>query len=58
MIFRFNRFAIFPVMCNCCKRYIWLDLYITLWYDFYKKYFLNYWRNKKYEEKNINYSFM
>ena len=27
MIFRFNRFAIFPVMCNCCKRYIWLAPY-------------------------------
>lgn len=35
-----------------------VDLYVMLWYDFYKKYFLNYWRNQKYEEKNINYSFM
>lgn len=22
-----NRFAIFPVMCDCCKRYVWLSAY-------------------------------
>lgn len=34
MITRFNRFAIFPVLCNCCKRYIWLSPYrrADVWY--------------------------
>lgn len=25
MKYKFNRFAIFPVMCSDCKRYIWLE---------------------------------
>ena len=27
MVFKFNRFAIVPVMCNCCHRFIWLSPY-------------------------------
>ena len=27
MKLRFNRFALFPVMCLSCHRYIWLEKY-------------------------------
>lgn len=27
MKLRFNRFALFPVMCTRCHRYIWLEKY-------------------------------
>lgn len=30
-----NRFAIFPIMCDCCKKYIWMEPYrrTGVWHD-------------------------
>lgn len=27
MMLQYNRFSIFPRMCDCCKRYIWFEPY-------------------------------
>ena len=40
MKIRYNRFAVFPVMCHDCHRYIWLDRYVkkTICNECLKKY--------------------
>lgn len=37
---KYNRFAIIPIMCPTCKRYIWLEKYrrADVWHEFANKF--------------------
>lgn len=36
-----NRFAVIPIMCDCCKRYIWMEPYrrTDVWHGITRRYF-------------------
>lgn len=40
MKIRYNRFAVFPVMCHDCHRYIWMEPYrrADVWHNWLDRY--------------------
>lgn len=40
MKIRYNRFAVFPVMCHDCHRYIWMEPYrrADMWHNLLDRY--------------------